>query len=89
MSSPPDFQANNNMSIVNAGDDAQWAPPPEFEGRKNTSYTSYSQQQRTIQGMIEEGLGIISRIRRPEKYGLHVYSQQQCTIQDMIEEVVA
>ncbi|GJT35566.1 hypothetical protein Tco_0925985 [Tanacetum coccineum] len=37
MSSPPDFQTNNNTSIVSGVYDAQLAPPPEIEGRENTS----------------------------------------------------
>ncbi|GJW97467.1 hypothetical protein Tco_0179275 [Tanacetum coccineum] len=53
MSSPPDFQTYNNSSIVSGGYDA-WAPAPEIEGQKNTSYTSYSQQQRTIQDINEQ-----------------------------------
>nr|GEU96271.1 hypothetical protein [Tanacetum cinerariifolium] len=37
MSSPPDFQTNNNTSIVSDGYDTQLAPPPEFEDRENTT----------------------------------------------------
>ena len=41
MSSAPDFPTNNNPSIISDGyDHAQLAPPPEIEGRKNTSELS-------------------------------------------------
>ncbi|PWA44901.1 hypothetical protein CTI12_AA525280 [Artemisia annua] len=42
MSSAPDFQTNNNTSIVNDGYDAQLAPSPEIEGRKNTSELGFA-----------------------------------------------
>nr|GEV71000.1 zinc finger, PHD-type [Tanacetum cinerariifolium] len=78
MSSPPEFQSNTNTSIVNGGDDAQWAPPPEFEGRKNTSYTSYSQQQRTIQGMIEEV------VARPPDYQTKATNSLSASVEDRL-----
>ncbi|PWA58746.1 hypothetical protein CTI12_AA382450 [Artemisia annua] len=53
MSSAPDFPTNNHASIVNGEYDAQWTPSPEFEGRKDTSYTYSYSQQRTTQNMYK------------------------------------
>ncbi|PWA46735.1 hypothetical protein CTI12_AA505490 [Artemisia annua] len=53
MSSAPDFPTNNHASIVSGEYDAQWTPSPEFEGRKDTSYTYSYSQQRTTQNMYK------------------------------------
>nr|GEW28138.1 hypothetical protein [Tanacetum cinerariifolium] len=54
MSSPPDFQTNNNTSIVSDGYDTQLAPPPEFEGRENTSELGSADNQSLVKAAPDE-----------------------------------